>query len=91
MFFGWTGFYALFVLGAMFWLETLIATAVRYRNTPARETSPAPGEASGDPGRPGHDVADSLSLDPARSRGALVLLGVPGRCRRPELDHPLPL
>jgi hypothetical protein len=33
---------------------------VRYRRIPSG--APAAGEASGDPGRPGHDIADPLSL-----------------------------
>jgi len=37
-----------------------LATAYRYRKIPTG--APAPGEASGDPGRPGHDIADPLSL-----------------------------
>jgi len=57
---GWTAFNVLFVLGTLFWLENLIATAFRYRRIPSG--SPAPGEASGDAGRLGHDIADPLSL-----------------------------
>ena len=30
---GWTGLYAVFVLAVVFWLETLLATAIRYRKT----------------------------------------------------------
>ena len=60
MFIGWTAFNVLFVLGH----------AVLARE-PARDGDPlpadpsgvpAPGEASGDPGRLGHDIADPLSL-----------------------------
>lgn len=57
---GWTAFNVLFVLGTLFWLENLLATAFRYRRIPSG--APAPGEASGDPGRLGHDIADPLSL-----------------------------
>jgi heme/copper-type cytochrome/quinol oxidase subunit 3 len=60
VFIGWTAFNVLFVLGTLFWLESLVATAFRYRGVPSGE--PAPGEASGDPGRLGHDIADPLSL-----------------------------
>lgn len=60
VFFGWTAFYVLFVLGTMFWLETLLATSLRYRKIPSG--APAPGEASGDPHRQAHDIADPLSL-----------------------------
>ena len=57
---GWTGLYALFLVGLAYWLETVVATSIRYRSTASG--SPAPGEASGDPGRAGHDIADPLSL-----------------------------
>lgn len=59
VFFGWTAFDVLFLAGTLFWLENIVATAVRYRTASG---VPAPGEASGDPGRLGHDVADPLSL-----------------------------
>jgi hypothetical protein len=49
----------LFVVGTLFWLENLLATAIRYRDASG---VPAPGHASGDPGRAGHDIADPLSL-----------------------------
>jgi heme/copper-type cytochrome/quinol oxidase subunit 3 len=61
VFFGWTAFNVLFVLGTLFWLENLLATAIRYRGVPIGG-HPTPGHASGDPGRAGHDVADPLSL-----------------------------
>lgn len=57
---GWTAFNVLFVAGALFWLENLVATAIRYRDVSSGV--PAPGHASGDPGREGHDIADPLSL-----------------------------
>jgi heme/copper-type cytochrome/quinol oxidase subunit 3 len=60
VFIGWTAFNVLFVLATLFWLENLLATAYRYRKIPSG--APAPGEASGDPGRLGHDIADPLSL-----------------------------
>jgi heme/copper-type cytochrome/quinol oxidase subunit 3 len=60
VFIGWTAFNVLFVLGTLLWLENLLATAYRYRKIPTG--APAPGEASGDPGRSGHDIADPLSL-----------------------------
>jgi heme/copper-type cytochrome/quinol oxidase subunit 3 len=60
VFYGWTAFMVLFAAGAMFWLETLVATAFRYR-TQTAPTVP-PGEASGDPGRPGSDIADPLTV-----------------------------
>jgi heme/copper-type cytochrome/quinol oxidase subunit 3 len=57
---GWTAFNVLFLVGALFWLENVVATSLRYRNVPSR--LPSPGEASGDPGRSGHDIADPVSL-----------------------------
>ena len=60
VFVGWTAFNVLFIVGALFWLENLLATAIRYRNITG--ATPAPGEASGDPGRLGHDIADPVSL-----------------------------
>jgi heme/copper-type cytochrome/quinol oxidase subunit 3 len=61
IFFGWTAFYVFFVVGTLFWLETLLATAFRYRNVPTHH-EPEPGEASGDSYRSGHDIAEPLSL-----------------------------
>jgi heme/copper-type cytochrome/quinol oxidase subunit 3 len=58
VYFGWTAFLFLFVLGTMFWLETVLATSIRYR-----DARPVPlGHASGDPGRLGHDIRDPVSL-----------------------------
>lgn len=60
VFIGWTAFNVLFILCTLFWLENLLATAYRYRKIPSGD--PALGEASGDPGRLAHDIADPLSL-----------------------------
>lgn len=60
VFLGWTAAQLFCVVGAVYWLETLLATAIRYRNVP-HDDAPA-GHASGDPGRPGHDIANPLSL-----------------------------
>jgi heme/copper-type cytochrome/quinol oxidase subunit 3 len=60
VFVGWTAFNVLFILGTLFWLENLLATAVRYRSIPSG--TPDPGHASGDPHRSAHDIADPLSL-----------------------------
>ena len=60
VFVGWTAFNVFFVIGTLIWLENLLATAIRYRKI--QSGAPAPGEASGDPGRAGHDIADPLSL-----------------------------
>ncbi len=62
VFFGWTAFLVLFGLGAAFWLETTLATSIRYRDTLLG--SPEPGEASGDVYRVAHDIQDPLSLVP---------------------------
>jgi|SRR5437879_3107334 len=60
VYFGWTAFLFLFVVGTLLWLEMTLATSLRYRNV---ETgAPAPGEASGDRGRTAHDIRDPLSL-----------------------------
>ena len=40
---GWTGFFTIFVLGAMYWLETIVATAVRTR-ADAAEAAPQLGD-----------------------------------------------
>jgi len=60
VYFGWTAFIWLFVLCTMFWLETVLATSLRYHKIPSG--APSPGEASGDPHRTAHDVRDPLSL-----------------------------
>ena len=60
VYFGWTAFIFLFVIGTMLWLEMTLATSYRYRK--AESGVPAPGEASGDPHRKAHDISDPLSL-----------------------------
>jgi heme/copper-type cytochrome/quinol oxidase subunit 3 len=60
VYFGWTAFMFLFVFGAMYWLETVLATSIRYRKIPTG--APEPGAASGDPYRMRHDIRDPLSL-----------------------------
>jgi heme/copper-type cytochrome/quinol oxidase subunit 3 len=62
VYFGWTAFLFLFVLGVMYWLETTLATSIRYRNVPVNVEEPAAGEASGDKDRTGHDIHNPLSL-----------------------------
>jgi heme/copper-type cytochrome/quinol oxidase subunit 3 len=60
VYFGWTAFLFLFVLGTLLWLEMTLATSFRYRKM---ETgAPPPGHASGDPHRTAHDIRDPLSL-----------------------------
>jgi heme/copper-type cytochrome/quinol oxidase subunit 3 len=58
VFFGWTAFQLLFAVGALFWVENVLATSLRYRN----EATAPPGHASGDPDRDAHDIADPLAL-----------------------------
>ena len=59
VYFGWTAFIFLFVLGAMLWLEMVVAMSFRYRKT----DGPLPaGQASGDSHREAHDISDPLSL-----------------------------
>jgi heme/copper-type cytochrome/quinol oxidase subunit 3 len=58
---GWTAFLFLFVLMTLYWLETTLATSLRYRKVPFPGT-PEPGEASGDPHRTAHDIRNPLSL-----------------------------
>ncbi len=63
VYFGWTAFLFLFVLGTLFWLEMTLATSIRYRGyVDAGARRAAPGDASGDPGRTGHDIRDPVSL-----------------------------
>ena len=62
VFYGWTAFQFLFVLGTMFWLETVLATSYRYRGWSKGEVTVPPGHASGDADRPGHDIRDPVSL-----------------------------
>jgi heme/copper-type cytochrome/quinol oxidase subunit 3 len=60
VYFGWTAFLFLFVLGTLLWLEMTLASSLRYRKI--ESSAPAPGEASGDPHRTAHDIRDPLSL-----------------------------
>src|SRR5690348_10984052 len=59
VYFGWTAFLFLFVLGTLIWLEMTLAMSLRYAKA---ETTVSPGEASGDPHRTAHDIRDPLSL-----------------------------
>jgi heme/copper-type cytochrome/quinol oxidase subunit 3 len=60
VYFGWTAFLFLFVLGTLLWLEMTLATSFRYRKVTTG--APPPGEASGDRHRTAHDIRDPLSL-----------------------------
>lgn len=70
VYFGWTAFLWLFVLGTLFWLETVLATSYRYRKEPMGAASVPPGHASGDPDRMAHDIRNPVELNRA-SLGAL--------------------
>jgi heme/copper-type cytochrome/quinol oxidase subunit 3 len=61
VYFGWTAFLFLFVLGTLLWLEMSLATSLRYRKMETTD-APPPGHASGDPHRTAHDIRDPLSL-----------------------------
>lgn len=62
VFVGWTSLFMLFLVGTLYWLETLVATSFRYR-----DSRHEPGEASGDPERTADDIARPLSLLPANA------------------------
>jgi heme/copper-type cytochrome/quinol oxidase subunit 3 len=60
VYFGWTAFVFLFAFGTLLWLETTLATSLRYSKVEGG--APPPGEASGDRHRQAHDIRDPLSL-----------------------------
>ena len=60
VFIGWTGLQAIFLLGFVYWLETTLATSLRYRKVFSAEFGP--GEAAGDAHREAPDIHDPLSL-----------------------------
>ena len=57
---GWTGLLTLFVFGLAYWVETTLATSIRYRNLD-RGGLPE-GHASGDADRTAPDIENALSL-----------------------------
>jgi heme/copper-type cytochrome/quinol oxidase subunit 3 len=59
VYFGWTAFAFLFILGTLYWLETLVAQGYRYRDLESHAAL-SPGEASGDPHRTGHHIGEPL-------------------------------
>ncbi|HEY2371134.1 MAG TPA: cytochrome c oxidase subunit 3 [Gaiellaceae bacterium] len=65
VYFGWTAFLWLFVLGTLFWLETSLATSFRYRREPFGAAAVEPGHASGDPHRTAHDIRNPVDLNRA--------------------------
>lgn len=58
---GWTGLLVLFVVGLAYWVETTLATSIRYRDTQRGAAVPE-GHASGDADRSDPDIANPLSL-----------------------------
>jgi heme/copper-type cytochrome/quinol oxidase subunit 3 len=76
---GWTGLEVLFVLGLVYWLETTLATSLRYRKFEHKKEFAA-GEAAGDPHREAPDIDNPLSLVRAElaslSFFATVLAGI---------------
>ena len=77
---GWSGLYALFVFGTMYWLETILAVSYRYRNEPMGRAQVEPGDASGDPDRPGADIFNPVDVNKAQlvalNSYLLVLAGI---------------
>src|SRR5215475_758108 len=67
VYFGWTAFLFLFVLGTLIWLEMTVAMSLRYARVEG--DAPPPGEASGDSHRTAHDIRDPLSLVRAELAG----------------------
>jgi heme/copper-type cytochrome/quinol oxidase subunit 3 len=62
VYFGWTAFLFLFVLGTLVWLEMTLAMSIRYRGYVDTGRDAPAGHASGDPHRRGHDIRDPISL-----------------------------
>ena len=57
---GWTGLFTIFVVGLMYWVETTVATSIRYRHS---DVGGLPeGHGSGDADRTRPDIDDPLSL-----------------------------
>jgi heme/copper-type cytochrome/quinol oxidase subunit 3 len=63
---GWTGLYAVFVFGTMYWLETILAVSYRYRKEPFRRAHVEPGDAAGDPDRAGPDIFNAVDVNRAQ-------------------------
>lgn len=61
VFFGWTALLTLFVVGLTYWLETTLATSIRYRNQGA-QAAIDPGHASGDAHRTAPDIDSPVAL-----------------------------
>jgi heme/copper-type cytochrome/quinol oxidase subunit 3 len=54
---GWTSFFTVFVLGALFWVETLVATSIRHRRG-----APTSGNAASQPGPGAHDITAPVAV-----------------------------
>lgn len=76
VFLGWTALSFLFALGALYWLETILATSFRYRNEPFGAARVEPGHAAGDTDRSGHDIANPVSLNTAELAGFTQYWGI---------------
>jgi heme/copper-type cytochrome/quinol oxidase subunit 3 len=57
---GWTSLEVLFIVGLFYWVETTLATSLRYRKSVPHEF--VVGEAAGDPDRANPDIDDPLTL-----------------------------
>ena len=73
---GWTGLYALFLFGTLYWLETILAVSFRYRNEPMHAPRVTPGEASGDAHRTAHDIANPVTLNTSELHALTAYMGV---------------
>jgi heme/copper-type cytochrome/quinol oxidase subunit 3 len=73
---GWTGLFALFVLGTLFWLETTVAVSFRYRRFAMDQAEVEPGHASGDPDRTRPDIANPVALNVDEVAALTSYLGV---------------
>ena len=58
---GWTALFTVFVVGLAFWVETTLATSIRYRGLGSDAPVPE-GHASGDAHRTRPDIANPVSL-----------------------------
>jgi heme/copper-type cytochrome/quinol oxidase subunit 3 len=58
---GWTALLTLFVVGLAYWVETTLATSIRYRNLGSGAAIPE-GHGSGDAGRTTSDIENPLAL-----------------------------
>jgi heme/copper-type cytochrome/quinol oxidase subunit 3 len=73
---GWTGLYLLFVIGALIWLEIILAVSFRYRMHAMTNVPVAPGDAAGDADRTGQDIADPVTLNIAGLRACTFYFSV---------------